>query len=75
VIYTDENTIDVRKIFFPALTICPGLIVERGYQSVIKYDEIAKELRSGRITTANLTEHESVSLFFFIMNFSFRFQG
>lgn len=58
VIYTEEKTVDVRDIFFPALTFCPGLILSRTNLTKLEYDKISEDLMKGGISIGNLTDYE-----------------
>lgn len=55
VIYTDQKIVYSSEIFFPAMTICPGLVLETPYKIGLEYEKIKTLLKNGQIRIENLS--------------------
>jgi hypothetical protein len=60
VVSIDEKQVRVTEINFPAVTICPGLILARDDYTYFDYDRIVSDLQHGKVSITDLTEHEWV---------------
>jgi hypothetical protein len=58
VFYVDDVPVPVTEINFPAITLCPGLIIKNDAEVLIDYTKKAKDLESGRIDKTNFTQLE-----------------
>lgn len=64
VIYVVEKHVNVADINFPAITLCPGLILADADDTKLDYDKIVNNLKSRKISLDDLTENESAKSFF-----------
>jgi hypothetical protein len=58
IFYIDDVPVPVTDIYFPAVTLCPGLLVEKSEKVLIDYEQVAEGLEAGRIDRNNLTQLE-----------------
>jgi hypothetical protein len=58
VIYVEEKNVHVSEINFPAVTICPGLVLATDSIIKLDYDQIIDDLNSGRKSMENFTENQ-----------------
>jgi hypothetical protein len=67
VFYIDDEAIPVTEIIFPAVSMCPGLIIRNGEEILIDYNKWIEDFENGG--TTNFTDSEYSSDFF--INYSF----
>lgn len=58
VIYTDQNVINVEDINFPAVSVCPGVILKAGRKNTLDYKEIMMRITNETMDIEELTENE-----------------
>jgi hypothetical protein len=58
IIYTDDIAVPVTEIYFPAISICSGLILASTFDRYFDYDKVKNELENGEIDFDNLTISE-----------------
>jgi hypothetical protein len=58
VFYIEEKQARVSDINFPAITICPGLVLAKSNFVRLDYDQIVDNLRRNRGSLGNLSENE-----------------
>jgi hypothetical protein len=58
VIYVVEKQVRVTDINFPAVSICPGIVLEREFFVDLNYDGIIRGLQNGSIKVEDLSDHE-----------------
>jgi hypothetical protein len=58
VFYIDDVPIPVTDVNFPAITLCPGLIIKNAAEILIDYNKMTKDLEDGRIDRTNFTQLE-----------------
>jgi hypothetical protein len=58
VIYIEEKTVHISSINFPAITLCPGLVLARDDFTFLDYDNIVNDIKSQRRSLKNFTEKE-----------------
>jgi hypothetical protein len=56
VIYVEENQVFVTDINFPAVSICPGIVLERERHVDLDYDGIVCDLEKGLIRIEDLSD-------------------
>jgi hypothetical protein len=54
VMYLDEKQVRVTDINFPAVSICPGIVLEREKSVNLDYDGIIRDLEKGLKTVRGL---------------------
>ena len=57
VIYSDQNAISAYDLYFPSLSLCPGIIFET-MKEPFQYRELKEMLENGTIELENLTLYE-----------------
>jgi hypothetical protein len=56
VIYVEEKQVRVTDINFPAVSICPGVVLERESYLDLNYDGIIRDLEKGSIRIEDLSD-------------------
>jgi hypothetical protein len=56
IIYTDDDPVSVTDIYFPAVTFCPGIIIESNSLIPLNYDRIINDLKNNRTTIDDISE-------------------
>jgi hypothetical protein len=59
VFYIDDEAIPVSEINFPAVSMCPGLVIRNGEDILIDYNKLKKDFESGVMTSFTGSEYES----------------
>lgn len=70
VIYVEEQHVNVVDLNFPAITLCPGLILADADLTKLDYNKTVGELENGKMSIENLTENESANNFFLLNHLS-----
>jgi hypothetical protein len=58
IISKDDSAISVTEIYFPAVTLCPGLIIATDVERVFDYENVKESLENGEMSFDNLTKSE-----------------
>jgi hypothetical protein len=58
IFYIDDVPLPVTDIYFPAVTVCPGLLMKNSKEVLIDYEKVTEDLEAGRIDRKNLTQLE-----------------
>jgi hypothetical protein len=59
VFYIDDEAIPVTEINFPAVSLCPGLIIRNGPDILIDYNKLKRDFEKGLIHNFTDSEYES----------------
>jgi hypothetical protein len=57
-IYADDLEVPLEAIYFPAVTLCPGLITATDVERVFDYEKIKKSFENGGMTLDDLPKSE-----------------
>lgn len=62
IIYTSDEAVPVTEIYFPAVSICQGVILRTDApdEYLLNYTEIVTKLENKEIDISSLTQHEYV---------------